>query len=755
MFTEDFVHALELYPHVLSSKKQVSALLRDMFPTQVLQVSLLSAAYDIGIVRGIQDAHDIDRSFAYRFEKRLVEECGLSFENASWAVETWCKGYGLQVLRKPYGISDEKGTLQSAAQSNQVRDQVASTKKDAATVNLTASQERAVTTDSKRCVVIAGPGSGKTRVLTERIAYLIETQRAAPEKILAITFTNKAASEMRKRINDRLVTQTTSVEVRTFHSFGLGLLRDCNEYMGLSPNFEIASSSTVDRILTKTLSRHGLSIIEQKSLYRKAISNLKNGIRVTSLPEIDKVFADFNRELRKEDLIDLDDMVYLPVQLLSTNEGVSNWLKSKYQHILVDEFQDVNEMQAQIFPYIIGADTSFFFVGDDDQCIYEWRGARPKLLKRYANDSRSDTIYLEDNFRSQRGIVSISDLFIAHNSDRIPKRMNAKKHSVISDSEIKAVTSFNRFSSDFFEATFIADEISRIIDAGKLRFDDIAILLRSNKMQGEVIRNALSNAEIPYSSTTSEDRLYDDFLTVLRTVKDFNKKGNLSKAINFPTRVIDGILYNELKERFNLGEISSQEGLQFLAKCPYDFEMANTFKARYKLLSELSRNSSSMKPSEVIAKLLEYYQSEETMPAESTSKIQKALHILEVAVEFESASDDVPKLDSFLDYIYTALQSENNVSIEKGAVNIITCHKAKGLEFPVVFIPGVQVGIFPNDYFITTADKLEEERRLFYVSMTRAMERLYITSFDDPLKGSDRSEVIREGFIAEIPGVVR
>jgi DNA helicase-2/ATP-dependent DNA helicase PcrA len=239
-------------------------------------------------------------------------------------------------------------------------------------------------------------------------------------------------------------------------------------------------------------------------------------------------------------------MVYLPVQLLSKNEDVSNWVKSKYQHILVDEFQDVNEMQAQIFPYIIGVDTSFFFVGDDDQCIYEWRGARPKLLKRYANDNRSDTIYLEDNFRSQKGIVSISDLFIAHNSDRIPKRMNAKKHSAITGSEIKAVTSFNRFSSDFFEAAFIADEISRIIEAGKLRYDDIAILLRSNKMQGEAIRNALSNAEIPYSSTLSGDRLYDDFLTVLRTVKDFNKKGNLSKAINFPTRVMDGILYNNL-----------------------------------------------------------------------------------------------------------------------------------------------------------------------------------------------------------------
>lgn len=755
MFIEDFTSMLESYPQVLDNKKQICALLRDMFPTQVLQVSLLSAAYDVGIVRGIQDAHDIDKSFAYRFEKRLVEECGLSFENASWAVETWCKGYGLQVLRKPCGISDEEESPQRAVQPNHVRGQVASTKMNTATVNLTASQERAVTTNSKRCVVVAGPGSGKTRVLTERIAYLIETQGVAPEKILAITFTNKAAGEMRKRIYDRLATRTTSVDVRTFHSFGLGLLRECNEYTGLSPNFEIASSSTVDRILTKTLSHHGQSIIGQKSLYRKAISNLKNGIKVASLPEIGKVFADYNRELRKEDLIDLDDMVYLPVQLLSKNEDVSNWVKSKYQHILVDEFQDVNEMQAQIFPYIIGVDTSFFFVGDDDQCIYEWRGARPKLLKRYANDNRSDTIYLEDNFRSQKGIVSISDLFIAHNSDRIPKRMNAKKHSAITGSEIKAVTSFNRFSSNFFEAAFIADEISRIIEAGKLRYDDIAILLRSNKMQGEAIRNALSNAEIPYSSTLSGDRLYDDFLTVLRTVKDFNKKGNLSKAINFPTRVMDGILYNELKEQFDLGEISSLEGLRFLANCPYDFEMASTFKARYKLLSELSSNSSSMKPSEIIAKLLEYYQSEDNVPADGISKIQKALHILEVAVEFENVSDDVPKLDLFLDYIYTALQSENNVSIEKGAVNIITCHKAKGLEFPIVFIPGVQVGIFPNDYFITTADKLEEERRLFYVSMTRAMERLYITSFDDPLKGSDRSEAIREGFIAEVPEVVQ
>lgn len=756
MFTEDFVHALELYPHVLSSKKQISALLRDLFPTQVLQVSLLSAAYDIGIVQGIQGTCDIGKSFAYRFEKRLVEECGLSFENAAWAVETWCTGYGVQILKKPCSISHVNPQKKGSHLADQIYSHSNSVDADITTVtNLTADQNRAVTTNSKRCVVVAGPGSGKTRVLTERIAYLVETQGIAPEKILAITFTNKAVGEMKKRIYDRLATQSVSIEVRTFHSFGLRLLREYSECIGLGPDFEIASSSTVNRILTKILNRHGQTLSEKKSDYRAAISRLKNGIRGNYPVCIDEVFAEYNHALRSEGLIDLDDMIFLPVQMLSANRDISNRLKSKYQHILVDEFQDVNEMQAKLFPHIIGADTSFFFVGDDDQCIYEWRGARPKLLKRYAGDSKSDTIYLEDNFRSRRGIVSLSDLFISHNADRIPKRLNARKQVSGSDAELKATTSFNRFSSNESEATFIADEIQSIVDTGKFRYDDIAVLLRSEKLQGTTIRDALSKSEIPFSGTANDDRLYDGFLTVLHTVKDFNKKGNLSKAINFPTRVMDGILYSELKDQFDLGELSSLEGFQFLANCPYDFEMADIFKARYKLLFELSQKSTSIKPSEIIAKLLDYYQNEEQLSAEAIGNIQKILHLLEVAIEFENASGDEPHLDMFLDYIYTALQNETNVSIEKGAVNIITCHKAKGLEFPVVFIPGVQVGIFPNDYFITTTEKLEEERRLFYVSMTRAMERLYITCFGDPLKGSNSGGIIREGFISEVPRIVQ
>jgi len=445
----------------------------------------------------------------------------------------------------------------------------------------------------------------------------------------------------------------------------------------------------------------------------------------------------------------------LPVQLFRSSQSVVDSLKSRYDYVLIDEFQDVNDMQAQFLPYIVGDDTSLFVVGDDDQCIYEWRGAKPAVLKKYVKNSSFDKFYLEENFRSDKSIVSLSDIFIAHNTDRIIKRLLAKKSDKkVQVEALSAKAQFYRFSSANAEAAFCANEIKKLVSDRNCRYDEIAVLLRSLKTQGQAFKDAFNLNGIPYSSADDDNREYDEFIRVLLTINDFQRKGNLNKAVNFPSRILDNFLFSELKETYNLHELSIPEAFQYLVEHQCIFDESDLFRERYNLLDNLNKTHKSMTIIQVIARLLDFYQAEKDYLLENDyEKTNQIYHILEIAKEYEATGEQSDnQLKSFVDYLYAALQDETNVDLDSGAVNLLTCHKAKGLEFPVVFIPGVQVGVFPNDYFINTKVKLEEERRLFYVSMTRAMDVLYVTSYDDPLHIPNGS--ICKSFVSEIPNII-
>lgn len=623
---------------------------------------------------------------------------------------------------------------------------------------LTPQQEKAVKSTSNQVVVVAGPGSGKTRVITERICYLANVVGVPSSEILALSFTAKAANEMKKRISGRIHLDFHGVNIRTFHSLGLQILREYCDLLGYPEDFGIISNTEKNRYLRDILGKLGIEKREI-SAYSSAISAEKNSLqnKKSSVPQIDEVFSLYEEKLRDSYLVDLDDMLYKSLKLLSMPE-VRHYYSSRYSHVLVDEFQDVNWPQIQMLKAIVGPNTNKFLVGDDDQCIYEWRGSKPKYMAMYASrPDQVELIKLEGNYRSESRIVALSSGFIQHNTNRIEKKMTPQRKSQFSSWSEKVSAQFFQFSSEQSQADFYAAEIKKLTNQLNYNYGDFAILVRSSK-QGECIKEALSDSNIPFIEQVTGDTGYDSIIHLLHTIINVSKKGGIAKAINFPTRIIDNILFAELKENYDITGMPTQEAFGYLFGCNASFEDSDLFRSRYQFLMDLHSRYETMNVSTIIEELIASFSTERCSETNvARNNISYLYRLLEVSKEFELAhnNDSLSNdLEEFLDYLEMSLQDEHSAERFISSVNIMTCHKAKGLEFPVVFIPGVQPGVFPNDYFIKSNEQLEEERRLFYVTMTRAMDRLYVTCYNNPLVNQNSGSIITKGFIAEIPNII-
>lgn len=624
---------------------------------------------------------------------------------------------------------------------------------------LTVEQKKAVTTESKRMVVIAGPGSGKTHVLTERISYLLQEKHVPDKEILALTFTSKAANEMQRRILKLLPEQGKYYpNVRTFHSLGLQILRTYGDLLGYHQNFRVLNTPEKNKILREILQKIHVSG-EFVSFYAQTISKYKNQAVVGDLPrEFNVVFSDYQAQLLDQNSIDFDDMLYQTLLLFRENELVRQQIGATYSHILVDEFQDVNKAQIEMLQNLLCGKAAFFIVGDDDQCIYEWRGSKPNFLHLFAHSDKNDVIKLEDNFRSESPIVQLSNSFIAHNQNRIPKQMRAHARQS-SLCQVNQNMRFIRLDSKKTQAEFCAHEIQRLVLNGNYNYDDFAILVRFTR-QMEAIKDALSINHVPYTSSSDDATRYDRFLVVLQTVNAFYQPGNLAKAINYPTRVLDNITWKNLAARFELDEWNYQKAMEYLYLNNIDFDGAELFRSRYQFLYSLYCKKQELTAAEVVSELLSHYKIESEsngLSMESRSSIAFAQQVLDIAEEYTKADTGLHlhgALQSFLEFLQTALRDESNLTYGSDAVKLMTCHKSKGLEFPVVIIPSVQVGEFPDDKLTITPEQLEEERRLFYVTMTRAKEKLYILCYEDPLTNPNSNSIVKRGFLAEIPNIV-
>lgn len=352
-------------------------------------------------------------------------------------------------------------------------------------MELSKQQRKAVESNSQYIAILAGAGSGKTKTLTERICHLIEERDIKPNEILALTFTAKAANEMKKRIIYNIGEKAQNVIVKTFHSFGLQLLRIYSGLAGFSDNFEIADSNMRNYIAQKISNQYKLNV-EPKVLL-KQISDIKNGTQQCKNNE-KAIFDEYNLSLRANNCIDIDDMIWLTVKIIRERSEVHNSISSMFKHILIDEFQDTNEIQSEFVNLLLNDSTSLCIVGDDDQCIYEWRGSKPDIIREFANRDDVETIYLDNNYRSQKNIVEIANRFIKNNLNRLFKKMFPKIDSADKPQ-------YYRASSQENEAMLIAGIIRKLHNKEHYNYNQIAILLRSSN-QAEVICNALKESSI-------------------------------------------------------------------------------------------------------------------------------------------------------------------------------------------------------------------------------------------------------------------
>lgn len=623
-------------------------------------------------------------------------------------------------------------------------------------ISLSDCQKAAAYSDKQYIAVVAGPGSGKTRVLTERIRYLVEERNVPETRILALSFSSKAANEVRKRLKQQMGIRALRIETKTFHSFGLSLIRANEDLLGFNDDIQIIDPTQRNKVIRTILEkeRYSPDLLKHFEATGSAISNVKNGMQIID-QEIVRLTNAYNKKLKQGNYIDFDDMIVLARELLITNPAIRSACKSRYDHVLIDEIQDVNNYQIDVVRGILGSQTTLFVVGDDDQCIYEWRGAVPSYLRGLTVNDAFSIYHLEDNYRSEASIVRASAQFISRNRDRIAKRICSK-------SKRQAITSkacAYRLAGEKDEARFIAETIDNLVTKENYDYSDITILTR-NHQQFTPILLALESHGIP-CLCQENDQHYDAFLPVLRAISNIEHKGMINKAVNYPSIVMDNFVYQDLQEKLHFSkDLSVLDAFRAINDSDIDFDGSDLFRPRFSLIMNLNQHRNDYTVTEIIRKLLDYYSCENIRNEEKTLSVKT---MMEFAQDFDNGylkkSREAASLEEFLDYIQLSEEDASTENRPEHAVNLMTCHRSKGLEFPVVFIPGIQINTFPNVKFIHSESAIEEERRLLYVSLTRAIDRVYVTCNDDPFmqysfRDSSGKTITFKGFMADLSDLV-
>lgn len=603
-------------------------------------------------------------------------------------------------------------------------------------------QQLAVTAEFGNLLVLAGAGSGKTRVLINRIAWLIMAQRVSPHSILAVTFTNKAAAEMRSRLASMLGANMRGIWVGTFHGLAHKLLRQHWQEASLSENFQVIDSDDQLRLIKRVFKK--LNIDEERWEPKKAqgfINRKKDeGIYASQLsrPEsayeqiMGEIYAHYDQACKENGVLDFADLLLRSYSLLANNPDLLAHYQAKFAHFLVDEFQDTNTIQYLWLNILAQRAISVTVVGDDDQSIYGWRGAKIENIQRFEQDYlHTKVIRLEQNYRSTNTILSAANALIDNNSGRMGKTLWTQGKQ---GDPIIVYAALNEED----EALFVARKVQKHFnDGGNLR--DIGVLYRSNA-QSRVLEEALVRLGVPYTIYGGlrffERAEIKDALAYIRLAVNNKDNAAFERAVNIPPRGIGKVSIDKLKEFAETSGIS----LLIAAKSVVEAKII-TGKARAGLLDfmeiieELGKIVKRSSVTEIVERtvnrsgLLAYFKEQRGEKAQSQA--ENLAELVSATADFVYETDDVDGLDAppILDFLaYTALEAGDlQVDAQKAAVQLMTLHSAKGLEYPVVFICGLEEGLFPHHFSAEDPLKLEEERRLCYVGITRAMEQLYIT----------------------------
>lgn len=609
-------------------------------------------------------------------------------------------------------------------------------------------QKEAVLCTEGPLLILAGAGSGKTRVLTTKIAYLIEECGISPYNILAITFTNKAAKEMRDRIYMQIGAKAKGAQISTFHSFGVRILTDHFEELGYQKNFVIMDSEDSTSIIKKILKNMDLDPKSYNpNAIRNQISNCKN--EMMSYKDYEKfaigdyekvvyqVFKEYETTLKNNNSVDFDDLLLLPIKLFKEHSEILSEYQERFQYVLIDEYQDTNETQYILSKMICAKYKNICCVGDEDQSIYSFRGANYRNILNFEKDyPNAKVIKLEQNYRSTTTILDAANDVIKHNKDRKDKALwsNNGKGDLID---------YYRAYNGIDEAQYVTREIKKLSNSG-VKYQDIAVLYRTNA-QSHTVEEELLKDSIPYRIVGGvgfySRKEIKDVLAYLRLI--YNPKDNISllRVINVPKRGIGN------KTISNLIEKSNKENESIYNVITDGKEYA--FK---EMIEKLRLQSQDLTLTELVERVLEVSgikkEYEEEKSLEADIRLENLEELKTVTRTFEER-EGIVSLEDFLLEV-SLVTDVNEYDQDPDKVSLMTVHSVKGLEYDYVFIVGLEEGLFPHMNSLLSESELEEERRLCYVAITRAKKKLFIVNARSRMIYGQESSNVASRFISEI-----
>ncbi len=622
-------------------------------------------------------------------------------------------------------------------------------------------QQKAVNTTEGPLLILAGAGSGKTTVLVNRVQHIIETGLAQPWQVLAITFTNKAAGELRERLVKAVGDEANSIWAYTFHSCCSRILRRFGEKLGYSNHFTIYDTDDSRRVMKQCQKHLG---IEDKFLNHKSILNeisrAKDSLidpdeyKATSSNDFRKgkiaqCYELYQQELKRSDAMDFDDIIFNTVKLLQENDDVRDFYQTQFKYVMVDEYQDTNHAQYVLTSLLADKYKNICVVGDDDQSIYRFRGATIENILSFEQHYKgAEVIRLEENYRSTQNILDGANAVIANNKNRKGKTLFTRSGS---GDKIVLNTAMNE--SD--ESAFIIDEILKNVKNGR-SLSDHAILYRMNA-QSRNLEIMLTKSGISHR-IIGGNRFFDrkeikDIISYLAVINNPADNVRLQRIINVPKRQIGDTMFA------NVMEIASGLGMSAFEVCERADEFQKTSRSASKLIAftQLIKYfqtcyEEKMPLSDLLQEILEktkYLDYLNEDPETYNDRVNNIKELSSMLIKYQEETDE-PDLSDFLEDValITDIDSYNE---DEDSVVLMTLHSAKGLEFPVVFIPGMEEGIFPGNQSLYSEEELEEERRLAYVGITRAKEKLYLINAQQRMLYGTTSRNMPSRFLREIP----
>ena len=629
--------------------------------------------------------------------------------------------------------------------------------------NMNTEQSEAVRTTEGPLLIMAGAGSGKTRVLTHRIAYLLDEKDVSPYNILAITFTNKAAKEMKQRVEQLVGEEAQVIWMSTFHSMCVRILRRDADRIGIERNFTIIDPTDQKSVIKDVLKNENIDSKRfEPRMFIGAISNLKNELKTPEDAQkeandfhsqmVAAVYKGYQRQLSRNEALDFDDLIMTTINLFERVPDALEYYQNKFQYIHVDEYQDTNKAQYTLVKLLASKFKNLCVVGDSDQSIYGWRGADIQNILSFEEDyPEAKTIFLEQNYRSTKNILNAANEVIKNNSERKPKGLWTANTGGDKIQYYEAMTERD-------EAEYVVREIMKHQRNGK-KYSDMAILYRTNA-QSRVLEETFMKSNIPYTMVGGQ-KFYDrkeikDLLSYLRVIANSNDDISLQRIINVPKRGIGPSSVEKIQTYAVQNQISMFDALGEVDFIGLSKKVTQECINFYETITNLIKEQEFLEISDIVDEVLQksgyrdMLEREQTL--ESRSRLENLDEFMSVPKDYEENTPlEEQSLINFLTDL--SLVADIDEADTQSGVTLMTMHSAKGLEFPIVFIMGMEESLFPHIRAIKSDDdhEMEEERRICYVAITRAEELLYITNATTRMLFGRSQSNMPSRFLREIP----